>query len=262
MIHSDYAIATMKQFDSPADVLPYFSALPYDALMEARHQNHAQVPNQRGIYFWFLREEGFEKLSQKLPVLLRPPQHSLKVGNAYLVYYGHLGTNANVRSVQRADNLKYYFQSVIPHKHLEYSLECYSYLSCFRKTISGLLCDDILAGQEAVKSFFHDYLLIYYLGYDATTEEEGVVASKAAKSDFHHIRQAVSSRSHSFISAGFYAVKDAFVFDNSGREVRFILENRRYFAEQMTLLTIREMYQLSGEAGSDLIEPGVFFEES
>ena len=77
----------MKQFNAPADVMPYFSALPYDALMEARHENHALVPNQRGIYFWFLREQGFEILSQKLPVLLRPPQHTLQVGDAYLVLW-------------------------------------------------------------------------------------------------------------------------------------------------------------------------------
>ncbi|WP_373515925.1 hypothetical protein [Persicitalea sp.] len=250
----------MKQFDSPTDVLPYFSALSYDALMKARHENHALVPAQRGIYFWFLREEGFEKLSQKLQVILRPPQHTIKIGDASLVYYGHLGTNANLRSVQRADNLKYYFQSEIPHKPLEYSLECYSYLSCFRKTISGLLCDDILAEQETVKSFFHDYLLIYYMAYDAITEEEGVEARKAAKSDFRHINRAIYALGSSSIGILHHAVKDALVYDDSGPEVRFIVENRRYFAEGMTLIKIRQKYQLDEEAGSDLIEPRFFFE--
>lgn len=247
----------MKQFDSPADVLPYFSALPYDALMAARHENHALVPNQRGIYFWFLREEGFKKLSQKLPVLVQPPRPSLKVGDAYLVYYGHVGTNADVGSVQRADNLRYYFQSVIPHKHLEDTLDCYSYLSCFRKTISGLLCDDILAGQEAVKSFFNDFLLIYYLAYDATTEEEGAVARRAAKSDFNHVKRAIYTLSGSSVGND-YKLHESLVYDDSGPEVRFILENRRYLAEQMTLATIQQKYQLDDEAGSDLIEPRVF----
>ncbi len=249
----------MQQFDSLADVLPYFLALPSDALLEARHQNHALVPAQRGIYFWFLREEGFEKLSQKLQVLLLPPQHTLKVGNASLVYYGHLGAYSNLQSVQVADNLKFYFQSEIPHKPIEYSLEGYSFLSCFRKTISGLLTDDLLAGQEAVKAFFHDYLRIYFLAYGATTEEEGVVARNAAKSDFRHISLAIAGLSHSRIAGGAYAAKGVLVYDNYGPEVRFILESRRYFAELRTLATIREKYQLDEEAGKDLMEPRVFF---
>ncbi|MBU1820705.1 MAG: hypothetical protein KKG00_04225 [Bacteroidetes bacterium] len=248
----------MQQFDTPADVLPYFSALPYDALLEARHQNHALVPAQRGIYFWFLREEGFEKLSQNLSVLLRPPQHTLKVGDASLVYYGCLGAYSNLQSVQLADNLKYYFQSEIPHKPLEYSLEGYSLLSCFRKTISGLLCADLLTGQEAVKSFFHDYLRIYFLAYDATTEEDAVVARNAAKSDFRHVSRAIASLSHSR-PGGAYSAKRVLVYDKYGPEVRFILESRRYFAELRTLATIREKYQLDEEAGKDLMEPRVFF---
>lgn len=247
----------MKQFNAPADVLPYFSALPYDALMAARHENHALVPNQRGIYFWFLREEGFEKLSQKLSVLLRPPQHPLQVGDAYLVYYGHLGANADLGAVQRADNLKYYFQSMIPHKPLDDTLDCYSYLSCFRKTVSSLLCDDILAGQEAVKSFFNDYLLIYYLAYDATTPEEGVIASKAVKSDYNSVKEAIYTLSGSSMGND-YKLYESLVYDDLGPEVRFILENRRYLAEQMTLATIQQKYQLDDQAGSDLMESRVF----
>ena len=247
----------MKQFDSPAAVLPYFSALPYDALMAARHENHARIPQQRGIYFWFLREEGFEKLSQKLPVLLRPLQPTLQVGDAHLVYYGHVGTNANVGAVQRAGNLRYYFQSMIPHKPLDDTLDCYSYLPCFRKTVSGLLCDDILAGQEAVKSFFNDYLMIYYLAYDATTEEEETMARKAAKSDFNHLKQAIYTLSGSS-RGNDYKLHEALVYDDLGPEVRFILENRRYLAEQMTLDTIRQKYQLDDEAGTELMEPRVF----
>ena len=247
----------MKQFDSPADVLPYFSALPADALLEARHENHAKVPAQRGIYFWFLREEGFGKLSQNLSVLLRPPRHTIQVGDASLVYYGCLGAYSNLKSVQRTDNLKFYFQSEIPHKPIEYSLEGFSFLSCFRKTISGLLTDDLLAGQEAVKAFFHNYLRIYFLAYDATTEEEAVVARNAAKSDFRYVSRAIASLSHSR-PGGAYAAKRVLLYDNYGPEVRFILESRRYFAELMTLDTIREKYQLDDEAGRDLMEPRVF----
>ncbi len=244
----------MQQFDTPADVLPYFSALPSDDLLEARHENHTQVPAQRGIYFWFVREGGFEKLSQKLQVLLRPPQHTLKVGDASLVYYGCLGAYRNLKSVQLADNLKYYFQSEIPHKPIEYSLEGFSFLSCFRKTVSGLLTDDLLAGQEAVKAFFHDYLRIYFLAYDATTEEEAVVARNAEKSDFHNIFLAIASLSQSR-PGGAYAAKGVLLYDNYGPEVRFILESRRYLAELMTLATIREKFQLDEEAGEDLMEP-------
>ena len=250
----------MVYFNSPADVLPYFSALPDDALMAARHENHKLIPTQRGIYFWFLREEGFEKLSQKLPVLLRPPQHTLQVGDAYLVYFGHLGANADLGSVQRADNLRYYFQSVIPHRHLDDTLDCYSYLSCFRKTVSGLLCDDILAGQEAVKSFFNDYLLIYYLSYDATTEEEGAMGREAVSSDFYDVSLAIASLGHFGNAGGAYAAKGVLVYDNAGPEIRFILESRRYFAEVMTLAAIRQKYQLHHEAGNELMEPRVFFE--
>jgi hypothetical protein len=249
----------MQQFASQSDVLSYFSALPYDALLEARHGNHALVPAQRGIYFWFLREEGFEILSRKLPVLLRPPQHTLKVGDAFLVYYGPLGTNGNVRSVQLANNLQYYFQSEIPHKPLEYTLEGYSLLSCFRKTISSLLADDLLAEQEVVKSFFRDYLRIYFLAYDATTEEEGVAARNAVKSDFQHIRWAIASLGRWGRVSGAYAAKGVLVYDSYGLEVSFILETRRYFAEVMTLAAIQKKYQLDEEAGSGLMEPRVFF---
>lgn len=250
----------MRQFETLADVLPYFSALPYEALLEARHVNHTQIPTQRGIYFWFLREAGFAKLSQKLSVVLRPPRYTLKVGDAFLVYYGHLGTRGNVKSVQLADNLKYYFQSEIPHKPLDYSLEGYFFLSCFRKTISSLLCDDLLAEQETVKSFFQDYLRIYFLAYDATTEEEGVVARNAARSDFHHVNRALSSLIHPGIVVRDHTIKDTFVYDSSGPEVRFILENRRYVAENTTLYNLREKYQLDEEAGSNMVEPRLFFE--
>ncbi len=249
----------MKQFDSPADVLPYFSALPYEALMAARHESHLHIPTQQGIYFWFVREAGFEKLSQKLQVVLRPPQHTLKVGDASLVYYGHLGAYSNMKTVQGADNLKYYFQSEIPHKPLDYTLEGYSLLSCFRKTIGGLLTDDLLAGQETVKSFFHDYLRIYFLAYDATTEEEGVVARNAVRSDFQHLSRAIASLGRSGIARGASAIKGALVYDDYGPEVRIILENRRYFAELVTLAAIQQKYQLDDEAGKELMEPKVLF---
>ncbi|MPR35128.1 hypothetical protein [Salmonirosea aquatica] len=249
----------MKQFDSPADVLPYFSALPYEALMEARHESHLHIPTQQEIYFWFVREAGFEKLSQKLQVVLRPPQHTLKVGDASMVYYGPLGAYSNMKSVLGAGNLKYYFQSEIPHKPLDYTLEGYSLLSCFRKTIGGLLTDDLLAGQETVKSFFHDYLRIYFLAHDATTEEEGMVARNAVRSDLLHVSQAIATLGRPGIASGAYANKGALVYDHYGPEVRFILESRRYFAELMTLANIRQKYQLDEEAGNELMEPRVFF---
>ncbi|GAB3167880.1 hypothetical protein [Telluribacter humicola] len=249
----------MKHFNSPDDVQPYFSALPYEALLEARHENHAQVPDQMGIYFWFLCEEGFEKLSGKLPVIVRPPQSTFKIGDAYLVYYGHVGTDTNLKHVAYSNNLQYYFQSTIPHKQLECDLECYSLLSCFRKTVSGLLCDDILAGQEEVKAFFHDYFRIYYLAYEAASQEEAAAASRAVKKDFQHITRAIFSLNHSFGAIG-HPTTEEFVYDADGFDVRFIIENRRFMAELNTISNLQQKFKFDYEAGRDLVEPRLFFE--
>ncbi|WP_247233949.1 hypothetical protein [Telluribacter sp. SYSU D00476] len=249
----------MKQFNSQEEVLRYFSDLPYEALLEARHENHVPIPKQMGIYFWFLREEGFDKLSGKLPVIVRPPQSTFRIGDAYLVYYGYVGIDTSFKSVQNANNLQYYFQSTIPHKQLECNLECYSFLSCFRKTVSGLLCDDILAGQEEVKAFFHDYFRIYYLAYEATSPEEAAAASRAIKADFQLIQRALFSLNHSF-GAISHPTTNEFVYDTDGLDVRFIVENRRFRAELTTLENLRQKFNLDMDAGRDLVEPRLFFE--
>lgn len=243
----------MKKFNSQEDALSYFSALPYDTLLKAQHENHRHIPDQMGIYCWFLREEGFEVLSRKLPVQFRPPRQTMKVGDAYLVYYGQVGTNKDAKAVKTADNLQFYFQSNLPHKILDDTLENYSLLPCFRKTIGGLLYDDLMHEQEAIKDFFREYLLIHSLGYEATDTQEAEEASRATKADFMTIRRALNSFWETNRVLSDMNRKDTFIYDIYAPELRYIIEKCRMEAEATTLVNICTKYQLDGEGAEELV---------
>lgn len=55
-------------------------------------------------------------------------------------------------------------------------------------------------------------------------------------------------------------IKEEFVYDADGPDVRFVVENRRFRAEQYTLINLRQKFNLASEAGRDLVEPRLFFE--
>jgi hypothetical protein len=249
----------MKKFDAPEDALSYFSTLPHDALCPARHENHLKMPDWMGIYCWFLREEGFALLSQKLPVEFRLPHQTLKVGDAYLIYYGHVGTNKDAETIRTAVNLRFYFQGNLPHKTLDDTLEGYSLLPCFRKTIGGLLCDDLLHEQDAIKAFFGDHLLIHSLGYEAADAREVAEASKATKADFKTIQRALDSLWKTNRVFADMNRKDFFIYDLYAPELRFIVEKRRLEAEINTLINTCTKYKVADIDPQEFITPREVF---
>lgn len=127
---------------------------------------------KKGIYFWFLKKEGLEKINASLD--------SIKLNEIYqktfkedhyleydLVYLGTAGTGRNEKS-----NLKERLKWHIEGSHNENSI-CSGFLSTLRTGIGSILSDDLIEKntEDLVNDFFKKYFKISWIEYD---EQEGI----------------------------------------------------------------------------------------
>lgn len=131
----------------------------------------SNIPNglAKGIYFWFMKPEGYEILSNKIKVEPMENSYSKVIDRVKfdLVYLGTAGTGKEMKS-----NLSIRLKWHIGQKHTEDGV--YSkYLSTLRKGIGSLLADDLIEGntEVLVNDFLENYLRVFWIEYPKNTAQ-------------------------------------------------------------------------------------------
>jgi hypothetical protein len=129
------------------------------------------VPKTKGIYFWFMKEEGYKALSQFLNISPLPNIHSRQINNETydLVYLGTAGTGKEGNS-----NLQERLQWHIEQKHRESAInQKNSALSTLRTGMGALLADDLILPntEQLINSFYQKYMFVYWISYSGNKNE-------------------------------------------------------------------------------------------
>jgi hypothetical protein len=117
----------------------------------------------KGIYFWFMKTEGYNLLSKYIEIKPIDPRYSKEIdGVKYdLVYLGTAGTGKKGKS-----NLYDRFNWHILQHHSESNV-CHGTLSTLRAGLGSVLFEDLILPniEEAVNSFMKSNMIIFYVEY-------------------------------------------------------------------------------------------------
>ena len=118
------------------------------------------VPETKGIYFWFMHPDGYKALSNFIAIQPINPRYTKEInGEKYdLVYLGTAGTGKKGNS-NLLERLKWH----LCQKHFEKTIcQKNSALSTLRTGISSLLSDDLIENQteEKVNDFSCKYMVV------------------------------------------------------------------------------------------------------
>ena len=104
--------------------------------------NFDEIPNtkSKGIYFWFMKPDGYEKLSNYVEIKPIDSKYSKEIDGVKhdLVYLGTAGTGKKGNS-NLYERLKWH----VLQKHTESNV-CHGTLSTLRAGLGSLLSDDLI----------------------------------------------------------------------------------------------------------------------
>lgn len=130
--------------------------------------------NNRGIYFWFMKPEGYQRLSSLgLNITAINPGYSKVVDGVtyHLVYLGTAGTgkkgNSNI-----IDRLNWHLKTA----HQENDV-CSGFLSTLRQTVGAALSEDLINNNtgEVVSTFFSDFFYLCTLPYLGDSNTKSII---------------------------------------------------------------------------------------
>lgn len=135
----------------------------------------AKVSTNKGMYFFFMRYDAFEKLSKFSNLDIKPLEDSYVINingiDYYLVYLGTAGVRNN-KSGNNDGNLRQRLEWHLCKNKTGKALcaKNGSYMSTFRRTIAPLISDDLIDNntQSVLDDFLYKYFIIYYLEYPGT----------------------------------------------------------------------------------------------
>lgn len=115
----------------------------------------------KGIYFWFMKPEGYEMLSKYIDI---KPIESIYTINCEgviydLVYLGTAGTGKDGKS-----NLFERFKWHIDQKHTESNI-CYGTLSTLRSGLGSLISDDLMISENEINEFMKKFMKLCWIEY-------------------------------------------------------------------------------------------------
>ncbi|MHA8093229.1 GIY-YIG nuclease family protein [Aquirufa regiilacus] len=131
----------------------------------------SDIPNglAKGIYFWFMKSEGYEILSTKIMVVPIENSYSKVIEGLKfdLIYLGTAGTGKEMKS-----NLSIRLKWHIGQKHTE-SAVFSKYLSTLRKGLGSLLADDLIEEntEVLVNDFLEKYLRVFWVEYPENIDQ-------------------------------------------------------------------------------------------
>jgi hypothetical protein len=129
------------------------------------HENPIPPIGSKGIYFWFMHPEGYEKLSRYADIKPIYPKFSKTIDGIEfdLVYVGTTGTGKQGKS-----NLNGRLNWHINDKHREKTIcQKNSALSTFRTGIGSLLADDLIIPntERTLNEFMSKYFRVFWINY-------------------------------------------------------------------------------------------------
>jgi hypothetical protein len=134
------------------------------------------IPNSKskGIYFWFMKHEGYKELSKYVEIKPISRCYSKDIDSMKydLVYLGTTGTGKKGKSTLNK-RLNWH----INQKHLESTInQKQSALSTLRTGLGALLSEDLIESntEAMVNQLMEDYFVIYFLEYP---ENKGLIDS-------------------------------------------------------------------------------------
>lgn len=126
-------------------------------------QEVKKVPKTKGIYFWFMKSDGYKVLSKYITINPIEPRYTKKIdGVQYdLVYLGTAGTGKKGNS-----NLAERFEWHINQAHTVSNV-CHGTLSTLRAGLGSLLADDLIIPdtENLVNSFMKNYMKVFWIEY-------------------------------------------------------------------------------------------------
>jgi hypothetical protein len=132
-----------------------------------------EVPTNKGIYFWFVKKEGYKELSTFLPIKRDETAYSTKInGSIYdLVYLGTAGARNNSSGTNTGnlqERLKWHLCNT---KNI--SALCNGTMSTYRRTLGALLASDLIDNdlQTKLDNFLCKYFYIYYVEYPGSFKD-------------------------------------------------------------------------------------------
>jgi hypothetical protein len=129
----------------------------------APHVDKIPEINSKGIYFWFMKPEGYEKLSKYIIINPIEPKYTISCDNINydLVYLGTAGTGKKGNS-----NLLERFKWHIEQKHTESNI-CHGTISTLRSGLSSLLADDLVLPntENEINQFMKDFMKLCWIEY-------------------------------------------------------------------------------------------------
>jgi len=126
------------------------------------------VPEVKGIYFWFMKSNAYEELREFIDINPLCLKYTIKHEEYDLVYLGTAGVRNN-KSGENKGHLKERLSwHIVNNKNITHL--CNGSMSTLRRTIGGILSDDLIAEdlQSKLDDFFCKYFIIYYIIYPGT----------------------------------------------------------------------------------------------
>ena len=142
-------ITTLLEASLKIGIVPHADAIPH--------------VKSKGIYFWFMRPDGYKALSNYVTIDPIEPKYTKDIeGVKYvLIYLGTAGTGREGNS-----NLAKRLEWHINQKHTESNI-CYGTLSTLRAGLGALLSNDLILPdtENDVNTFIKDYMKVFWIEY-------------------------------------------------------------------------------------------------
>ncbi len=131
------------------------------------HTDAIPESKSKGIYFWFMKTEGYKELSKYVYIKPIDPCYSKEIdGVEYdLVYLGTAGVRNNASGINNGHLVERLMWHLTKNKGKS-ALKSGT-MSTFRRTIGALIEDDLLENntQQILDNFFRDSFVIFYVEY-------------------------------------------------------------------------------------------------
>lgn len=132
------------------------------------HFDEIPKTKSKGIYFWFMNPEGYDKLSKYVKIKPIDFKYSKEIdGVIYdLVYLGTAGVRNNSSGVNNGNLFKRLKWHINDNKSKS-SLKSGT-MSTFRRTIGALMENDLIENnnQDIIDQFFLDSFIVFYIQYN------------------------------------------------------------------------------------------------
>lgn len=137
------------------------------------HMDEIPDSKSKGIYFWFMKQEGYNQLSKYVAIKPIELCYTKEIdGVKYdLVYLGTAGVRNNSSGINNGHLVERLMWHLTKNK--DKSALKNGTMSTFRRTIGALIEDDLLENntQQILDNFFRDSFVIFYIEYPGSFSE-------------------------------------------------------------------------------------------